>query len=880
MKASKPKKEKKKVSGGKTLKSILKKVNPEPKKGSDRLVDYMTRVLLFLFPLLIFEETAFLSISMKDMLFGILILIMSLWCILKLLFKGGASKLSLGRGMLFVFGTFVLVLILFAVQMSKFSGELGHTYLYIGFFLLPFCVSFIDQESRYYMHIFLASYTFVYLSIIRFVITGTPTLLGIEKLLGSPSKIIPSMLLCCAVSSFLYITEKVQRAQNVYLGYFVVGTVALFMYGDMAAFMLLFLYLMCLQFLGKPTAGFLKKNFILLFAFAFCASNTPLLTYFGIKGYTRQFDLEYSIYIDIVIAVAGLIITSYWDKVPKDKDGDQTLMTGLSAWFKRAIPVVLTLLAITFIFGSRGNSLKDTIGGKAIAGFSGGLWNAVNSSSGEIWHVLAVYGVIGAGIMLMLGLVVLGVLYKGWPNPGQGEVSRGYILIAVMFMAQSLFYPFSSESTPTYLIFLGFAIAASMTLVEEDAPEAKEESDLQVIWVPQRVKEAIRAEHRNNGKEEPSKAAALARAFAPQACELLAAVFAASLLIMVAFALYRVFMPVGNAGSEESLVQVAVTHRQEQLAAKAEAEAAENSLDLAADESVEEASAKEAQALVANAEASKEPLEEAAAEAKEEATKESEDAEAGEEEAEAQEPEADDEEAEAEEEEEPSEPEAGVSHGDYRIYDPKASYDSVEETVSGRGGMVNLRSIPSTGNGSRVIHALEEGETVRRIAIGQNGWSRVIYNGRTLYAVSEYLEVVPEGEEAEAEGDAAGEEEVAEGQEAPAEAPAEESKKEEKPKTPASYSVQWTDHNRSISIWSAGVLQGTMTVTDGEGNVKEMTGYGDYYQGSGKNQKRYFSIYVPQGESPLTINADGGFVEAIKGMGYSGLYFNKAIHNW
>nr|WP_297768296.1 O-antigen polymerase [uncultured Butyrivibrio sp.] len=915
------KKFKAKVSDKGFWKSILNRINPEPEKGSDTVADYMTRVLLFLFPLFIYEKTAFLSISMKDMLFGILILTMSIWCIVNLMLKDGLRKISVGKRMLSVFGIFVLILLLFAVQMSKVDRELGHTYLYIGMFLLPFGVSFIRQERIYYMQIFLAAWSLVYISILRYVITGTATILGVETLLKSPAKFIPSVLLCCAISSFLYIIEKRKNRQNIYLAFAAISMVVLFMYGDMAAFMILFLYLMCLQFLRKPTVSFIKRNLILIFAFAFCASNTPLISYFGIKGYTKEFDLEYSIYIDIIIAVAGLFITSYWEKIPKDHDEDHTVMTRFSKWFKRSLLIIGVLLIVSFIFGSRGNNLSGTIGGKAIAGFSTSLWNAVNSTNGEIWHVLAVYGVIGVAILLFLGVVILGTLYRQWKNPDISEVSRGYIMIAVMFLAQSMFFPFSSASTPAYLIFLGLALTAARKLQEDkvveteidlDAvlqtetaeEEAEAEKEIQVIWVPQRVKETLRAEQtrqEDDEKEVPEKGIRFAKDLAPQACAIMLTIFGTSLLFMVVFALYRVFVPIGSAGSQDSLVQVAIEHRQEQLEALAAAEAETESsnieeslgdlteLDVAADTEKEDVLA-----LVPAKDNKDKSLgdSEAEDESKAEAGQgdEADDAEAEDgEETEESEP------AEGEEdteEEEAEEPEAGVSHGDYRIYDPNAFYRRVNETVSGRTGIVNLRDIPRVDEGSVIVHALEQGETAVRTGIGANGWSRVEYGGKTLYAVTNYLTVVPAADEeadaeaqaqaeAEAAAQAAAEQAAAEQAAQEADAAEEAKKKDEaKPKTPTSYSVQWTNDNKTMSIWSAGVLQGSMTVTDGDGNAQKITSYGDYYQGSGKDQKRYLNLYVPQGESQLTINVDGDFVGAVKGMGYSGIYFNKAIHNW
>ncbi|MEG0277167.1 MAG: GH25 family lysozyme [Coprobacillus sp.] len=50
---------------------------------------------------------------------------------------------------------------------------------------------------------------------------------------------------------------------------------------------------------------------------------------------------------------------------------------------------------------------------------------------------------------------------------------------------------------------------------------------------------------------------------------------------------------------------------------------------------------------------------------------------------------------------------------------------------------VNLRSLP-TSNGE-VVGKLKSGTFLERTAVGQNGWSRLIYNGKTVYAITSYL---------------------------------------------------------------------------------------------------------------------------------------------
>ena len=65
-------------------------------------------------------------------------------------------------------------------------------------------------------------------------------------------------------------------------------------------------------------------------------------------------------------------------------------------------------------------------------------------------------------------------------------------------------------------------------------------------------------------------------------------------------------------------------------------------------------------------------------------------------------------------------------------------FQEVNETVTAKIE-TNLRSVPSTTKTETIVAKLKNGETANRTGIGHNGWSRVIYNGQTLYAVSNYL---------------------------------------------------------------------------------------------------------------------------------------------
>lgn len=76
------------------------------------------------------------------------------------------------------------------------------------------------------------------------------------------------------------------------------------------------------------------------------------------------------------------------------------------------------------------------------------------------------------------------------------------------------------------------------------------------------------------------------------------------------------------------------------------------------------------------------------------------------------------------------------------------NFTETEELVTAKIE-ANLRTLPTTGGESKVVASLKNGETVQRTATSSAGWSRVIYQGQKLYAVSSYLttDLTPTGTE-------------------------------------------------------------------------------------------------------------------------------------
>lgn len=70
------------------------------------------------------------------------------------------------------------------------------------------------------------------------------------------------------------------------------------------------------------------------------------------------------------------------------------------------------------------------------------------------------------------------------------------------------------------------------------------------------------------------------------------------------------------------------------------------------------------------------------------------------------------------------------------LTDEEKLYQSVNEIVTAKE-VTNLRTAATTK--SSIVIALKNGETATRIGVGSNGWSKLLYNGQTVYAITSYL---------------------------------------------------------------------------------------------------------------------------------------------
>lgn len=99
----------------------------------------------------------------------------------------------------------------------------------------------------------------------------------------------------------------------------------------------------------------------------------------------------------------------------------------------------------------------------------------------------------------------------------------------------------------------------------------------------------------------------------------------------------------------------------------------------------------------------------------------------------------------ASEESPESDPEAGSEPAESSMGEPEASasgtmaFTECQDTVTPKD-VINLRSVPSTVQAESIVTQATNGQVLTRTGINDDtGWSRLEYNGQTLYAVSRFL---------------------------------------------------------------------------------------------------------------------------------------------
>lgn len=449
---------------------LMDRLNPIPAPEADVLTEYFARFLLFFFPLFMAYRgiTIIPGYTIVDLCFYVLLLVV---VVSGFLYHGRIAKSksvrrkrkSVNRS---VIAYVCLLLMLTGVSVFQaITGREGlhHTLLYIGCVILIAGTAQLWSRRVYYFQLFVFSLIPVYFSMYYFVFTAQDVLPGTGQWMQSHPEVAPFLLLGGFISSLLFFIEKETSLTYFYASMSFAAFMLLFLYGGTLSVCLEGFFIATMPVFYQKEESKLKRTFVLLFLLLFAASGAPLISYLDAAGINRSFELKYSIYIDLIICITGLIVSSYYEKVTETQCEAETIrkrnVRRLYRYYWKSFVLVFMILCAgcLFVHDMDENSLLPI--SKVFYQFFVSLRNAISSSHGEWGYILRRFGV--AGVAVLSVCTIAFIRNAGTEDDVPDDAESGLVLIALLFVVQGLFYPLSVMSMPYYALFGALAVQST-----------------------------------------------------------------------------------------------------------------------------------------------------------------------------------------------------------------------------------------------------------------------------------------------------------------------------------------------------------------------------------------------------------------------------------
>lgn len=178
--------------------------------------------------------------------------------------------------------------------------------------------------------------------------------------------------------------------------------------GDWLGVCILIGYYLIQPVLLLPTKRLVESSGKQLFTLLFTISNMSLVTgYSGLIKTGIELSLEASIYIDIIIAICGLIFFTYWERVPEKAPADRLVLRRMREGYKVAF--ALYILIVLAIISSRGLVLPDenTVKGNGAAQIIESVTESFASRSNIPTEMYMSGDLIGALLLALLGVLAV-----------------------------------------------------------------------------------------------------------------------------------------------------------------------------------------------------------------------------------------------------------------------------------------------------------------------------------------------------------------------------------------------------------------------------------------------------------------------------------------
>ncbi|MCM1125568.1 MAG: hypothetical protein NC429_03775 [Lachnospiraceae bacterium] len=226
---------------------------------------------------------------------------------------------------------------------------------------------------------------------------------------------------------------------------------------NIVSFWMMAFTFLAIPILFMPTAELVKRDMQMMFIFFFMLSNMSLLTnYTLLFRNVPVFDLQSSVYLELLLAAGGIAFFHYWEHIPEGTDLNRLVLRKMHKIYR------LTLVAAGIVFlgiiigGDYFRTLPDGIGFNMVKGFAIPLVEEIKQTrSGFVECLQSSVG--SWGLLLFWTVLVIEKMKKNYSF--EKTMTSIFILFTIIFILQCFFWMPSIHVLPFYIVMTVSAVS-------------------------------------------------------------------------------------------------------------------------------------------------------------------------------------------------------------------------------------------------------------------------------------------------------------------------------------------------------------------------------------------------------------------------------------
>lgn len=268
------------------------------------------------------------------------------------------------------------------------------------------------------------------------------------------------MLLFSSISVLQYCICKDKIRSVFYLSISLIGFFVIFLEGKVMGIILMGVIFFIIPVVLEPVGIIIKRCAVVCLLYFFLLSSMPIfIEYLHLEQIAPIYNLEVSIYIDLIMAIVCVIVLHYWERLPKDIKVEKTRFPEVTSICKKVLGVSGIVFVLLVIEGDLWAQLPDGIGMEIIKMLSHSLVMELSLSNNLLYTGIVQHGILGCMILVSFLLLLAWKIMKLgrtviWEDPYRGL----FVLIGAMLGIQALLWSPGIHIVSIYFVFLLLAL--------------------------------------------------------------------------------------------------------------------------------------------------------------------------------------------------------------------------------------------------------------------------------------------------------------------------------------------------------------------------------------------------------------------------------------